>query len=81
MQRDKTEQALRLECLKIAANVVCQLKNDHISVVDLAKSYVAFLHADDGEDYDDEDDAAEDAASPPPQPTGRYTMKDLRRRP
>lgn len=83
MRRDKSEQALRLECLKIAANVVCQLKNERISVVDLAATYIKFLHA--ADDADDADNAEEDAADRPVFPTsahrGRYSLKDLRRRP
>lgn len=85
MRRDKTEQAMRLECLKIAANVVCQLKNERISVVDTATAYYKFLTSGDGyEGLDDEaheadGSAADRLATARPEVRHPYTLKDLRR--
>lgn len=44
MKPNPTERTLRLECLKISANVVCQLKDPKVSVVDTAKAYFTFLN-------------------------------------
>jgi len=71
--------AMRLECIKIAASVVCQLKDPKISVVSLAGSFMAFI---DGP-QDAEDDVVDGYDAPPPYPApaqnGSYTLRDLRR--
>lgn len=40
----------RLECLKIAATIKCQMKDDKIATVDLAKQFYAFVNADTADD-------------------------------
>lgn len=44
------ERMLRLDCLKIAANLVCQLADPKISALDLARQYFAFVIEDDGKE-------------------------------
>lgn len=41
--KNQTERQLRLECLRIAANVVCQLKDPKLGVVDTASAFFKFV--------------------------------------
>lgn len=43
---------MRLECIKIAANIVIQLKDPKISVVGLSRQFMAFIDATDTVDDD-----------------------------
>ena len=79
-KKSNTSRAMRLECLRIAANVVGQLKDTKISVVDTAKAFYAFVEgpAEDEVDVDD-DDYPTESTSPPAFGNGRYSMRDLRK--
>lgn len=44
---------MRLECVKIAANIVVQFKDPKISVTSLAKQFMKFIDTVDGDDIDD----------------------------
>ena len=43
---------MRLECIKIAANIVIQLKDPKISVVGLARQFMGFIDATNGDEDD-----------------------------
>lgn len=67
--------ATRMECLKLAVNIVIQLKDPKISITGLAQQFMAFVDAHDDRDDDDIDEP--EATSE--RPRGTYTKRDLRR--
>lgn len=71
---------MRLECVKIAANIVIQLKDPKISVVGLAKTFLDFIDAPVAETTFENDDNEIDYDQPTSEtPRGTYTKRDLRR--
>lgn len=74
-----SSRAMRLECLRIAANVVSQLKDNKISVVDTAKAFHAFVEGDQAEDDPADDDDVRAFDEPAAAANGRYSLRDLRR--
>lgn len=74
--------ALRLECLRIAANIVIQLKDPKLSVVELAERFHGFVNRDEAAEFGEADLDSDAAPSPSDGSLGnpsRYTLRDLRR--
>ena len=81
VKKNASDRELRLECLKIAANVVAQLKDSKVSVVETAMAFYKFV------DSEALDEAGNDAGSNrgvsrvnDPAHQRPYTLKDLRRK-
>jgi hypothetical protein len=59
--RNASTRQMRLECIKVAANVVCQMKDPKISVIEQAKAYMTFIDQKGDEVEADDDDEARGA--------------------